>query len=1425
MPPSAAHLAAANTATGTGAADVDFSAFIDDAFFQDEAPPHSSSLQLQLEATPDLPLPLRTKPSSQSGFRHGSVDPSVTTSTSSTSSGDSPGVPDSFSPLPQAESALTSASTSPPFASAGFPPPSQSMDKLPDELEQLAASWQSQHQALQHSPLAINTSLAPAMPPYFHPVSSSFPSQLPPEWIAAANSTPSSLPSAGFPAFPSQFAPGSLPASRAMPTAPLLAMNHLGQMVPTPSMDPNLYALHMSLEAQASLAAPTSISAPGTPSGFDLQNAMGGSSGPSTPAAGSSLVRSTTGASGRPSSKRSSSYMKAAIGLGTTGMSTSKAAGTVHQRAKTQPSLHNSPLASPSLAPPHSPSFTDSSSSTSYGFPTAPSYQRPLPPLPKRQPTASASSSTFSNPPSAIVSPILSPSATLSPSANPTPPLSRAQSPRPSFPPVDYDFSSLEQDLDRFTSSGGFASAAAAAMASVGPSTRRGHKGVDAYGVGGYGGSPTPKLAHEALPSPKIVDAVLGENLFFGLGGMKSSPTASSSAASPASSAALPPAVSALLPSSNVDPSNKGSPADSVSPAGSTIIDEESAELLSKKDPIAAQVWRMFHKAKNTMPNGARMENLTWRLMSMTLRKRREESATSAGESEVVNAPSPGTEDARLRKAMEDAIEEQSEERAVKEEGRDVVQPLGGKMGPPGRGRAGGRERSDSSDQMGTTEGEDEERGRGRRTKSGNVSKSAIASTSREVEDGDTMDWRAMSKSRSRSRAPDMMDWRAQSRSRSRAPDFRVSVAPPTIDSTPAMANFSRFSGDTGIPPSSNAMPPPTAPSSSQPASSASNTSPSAAPLSIPQEDNSAALVELATSLGLSPQDQAQLFGSATPRFDGHSLMELPAPRNGISSPLVGPSNTDSPLGLSPHTHSFAFPNGSGGPDPNLAAIESTLNQLISLQNLATSPTASTSSPKGQNALDHAAFVAAKSPSSTFAPSPLSNSTELSPQQSSQRSRQASASGSTSGTGSRASQAQKQLQQFMSGQKASHGALAGASSSAARRASTSSSPYINATTLAQSSRPFSFGAAANVAAAAATSGAPASGLSLARPLHIPPDVSQPSPPAAYSDSPTPLFFPSSAPVQPQFGSPNPPLFGESTDTAQLLYDYFHAQQNPSAYSPYVSQHQDFGSLPAPTHVDPSQLLNTLQQSGSVAASPYGSDASSWGVSPRSQVDSPLADDDLKLPTPPAMKTGRSRLASSSAVTRSSSTSTLANLSTSSGASGSKAKSAPASRAHSRSNTISLPPSIQEGRPLQLVNDSSAGDGVASGSGQADQKEDDKKDGVTRCLNCSTTNTPLWRRDAEGRPLCNACGLFRNLHGVDRPANLNTGVIKKRNRTRGPKDPNSKKSASRGGRRNSASAVSPPAASGSAAARKERAGAGAPYPNAAARAAGQASPQD
>jgi hypothetical protein len=57
-------------------------------------------------------------------------------------------------------------------------------------------------------------------------------------------------------------------------------------------------------------------------------------------------------------------------------------------------------------------------------------------------------------------------------------------------------------------------------------------------------------------------------------------------------------------------------------------------------------------------------------------------------------------------------------------------------------------------------------------------------------------------------------------------------------------------------------------------------------------------------------------------------------------------------------------------------------------------------------------------------------------------------------------------------------------------------------------------------------------------------------------------------------------------------------------------------------------------------------------------------------------------------------------------------------------------------------------------------------GDIKCSNCETTNTPLWRRNPDGNPLCNACGLFLKLHGKVRPLSLKTDVIKKRNRSSG-----------------------------------------------------------
>ncbi|KAF5893808.1 squalene synthase isoform X2, partial [Clarias magur] len=59
-----------------------------------------------------------------------------------------------------------------------------------------------------------------------------------------------------------------------------------------------------------------------------------------------------------------------------------------------------------------------------------------------------------------------------------------------------------------------------------------------------------------------------------------------------------------------------------------------------------------------------------------------------------------------------------------------------------------------------------------------------------------------------------------------------------------------------------------------------------------------------------------------------------------------------------------------------------------------------------------------------------------------------------------------------------------------------------------------------------------------------------------------------------------------------------------------------------------------------------------------------------------------------------------------------------------------------------------------------------------CTNCHTTTTTLWRRNAEGEPVCNACGLYMKLHGVPRPLAMKKEGIQTRKRK--PKNLNKSK---------------------------------------------------
>ncbi|KAJ6626070.1 hypothetical protein B0H10DRAFT_2211585 [Mycena sp. CBHHK59/15] len=81
------------------------------------------------------------------------------------------------------------------------------------------------------------------------------------------------------------------------------------------------------------------------------------------------------------------------------------------------------------------------------------------------------------------------------------------------------------------------------------------------------------------------------------------------------------------------------------------------------------------------------------------------------------------------------------------------------------------------------------------------------------------------------------------------------------------------------------------------------------------------------------------------------------------------------------------------------------------------------------------------------------------------------------------------------------------------------------------------------------------------------------------------------------------------------------------------------------------------------------------------------------------------------------------------------------------------------RPRPKTMRSTAGNG--EGRGQSVRAE--AVDVMAQCYNCHTTATPLWRKDDEGKTVCNACGLYYKLHGSARPISMKSDVIRKRSR--------------------------------------------------------------
>ncbi|KAF8906565.1 hypothetical protein CPB84DRAFT_404413 [Gymnopilus junonius] len=142
-------------------------------------------------------------------------------------------------------------------------------------------------------------------------------------------------------------------------------------------------------------------------------------------------------------------------------------------------------------------------------------------------------------------------------------------------------------------------------------------------------------------------------------------------------------------------------------------------EQLAKDDPLATQVWKMYARTKVNLPHAQRMENITWRMMALALKKKKEEDDAKIPDGPVKHESTPPPLESSLLPDQRGRRIDKGKAR-VRVVGFDALQP-------------------DSLE---------------------------------DNKDVIPMDWRAMSRSRSRL----SMDWRPTSRSRSRPPESTTSA-------------------------------------------------------------------------------------------------------------------------------------------------------------------------------------------------------------------------------------------------------------------------------------------------------------------------------------------------------------------------------------------------------------------------------------------------------------------------------------------------------------------------------------------------------------------------------------------------------------------------------------------------------------------------
>lgn len=168
----------------------------------------------------------------------------------------------------------------------------------------------------------------------------------------------------------------------------------------------------------------------------------------------------------------------------------------------------------------------------------------------------------------------------------------------------------------------------------------------------------------------------------------------------------------------------------------------EDPEVMAKQDPLVTQVWKMYARTKATQPHAHRMENITWRMMALALQKKRREDKRNAAD-----VPSP-----RTNLPVHNTVV--------------VKQELLSDAGETERGRRIDKGKTTKISVVGfDADGADDPE-----CVCASRALSLVDTDRFSTRDAEPMDWRELS--RSRSRAP--MDWRPASRSRSRPPPSNV---------------------------------------------------------------------------------------------------------------------------------------------------------------------------------------------------------------------------------------------------------------------------------------------------------------------------------------------------------------------------------------------------------------------------------------------------------------------------------------------------------------------------------------------------------------------------------------------------------------------------------------------------------------------------